>query len=58
MPTDPVCGMHVDEKTSVAHETFRGKTYYFCSSGCQQEFAREPSKYADRDPATAKERRK
>jgi len=58
MPTDPVCGMHVDEKKAAGQEQFRGKNYYFCSSGCQQEFAREPSKYAEGDSASTKDRLK
>ena len=35
---DPVCGMTVDPTTSV-HTDRDGKTYYFCSDQCQQNFA-------------------
>ena len=35
---DPTCGMTVDEATSL-HSVRDGKTYYFCSDQCQQNFA-------------------
>jgi YHS domain-containing protein len=35
---DPTCGMTVDEATS-PHSDRDGKTYYFCSDQCQQNFA-------------------
>jgi YHS domain-containing protein/TusA-related sulfurtransferase len=43
--TDPVCGMTV--KKSEAKVTFdhEGKTYYFCSAGCKEAFAKDPEKY-------------
>lgn len=34
---DPVCGMVVDKATAL-HREIGGRTYYFCSSGCQQGF--------------------
>jgi Cu+-exporting ATPase len=34
---DPTCGMDVDEATA-QHEDRDGKTYYFCSDGCQHMF--------------------
>ena len=37
MAIDPVCNMEVDEKTGLSGEK-DGKTYYFCSEGCKQEF--------------------
>ncbi|NOZ61933.1 MAG: YHS domain-containing protein [Calditrichaeota bacterium] len=45
MPKDPVCGMLVDEKSPLAVSTYQGKTYYFCSKSCKQEFEHEPKKY-------------
>jgi len=47
MPTDPVCGMHVDEHKAAATAVYLGKTYFFCSSGCHEAFSREPTKFAD-----------
>ncbi|MBI4444990.1 MAG: YHS domain-containing protein [Acidobacteria bacterium] len=46
MHKDPVCGMHVEEKDAAARSEFRGKTYYFCSSGCKEKFQVNPERYA------------
>lgn len=46
MARDPVCGMTVDEKTSTLKANYGGKTYYFCSPGCQRNFVTNPTKYA------------
>lgn len=35
---DPVCGMHVDERTAELKVQIRGTTYYFCSESCMKEF--------------------
>src|SRR3989338_1084390 len=40
MAKDPVCGMYVDEKASSLKEDVRGRTYYFCSSGCAETFTK------------------
>ena len=45
MERDVVCGMEVDPKTAAAKSTYQGKTYYFCSMGCKQDFDKEPQKY-------------
>lgn len=45
MVKDPVCGMEVDEKAASAKSDYRGKTYYFCCSGCKESFDKEPEKY-------------
>ena len=37
MARDPVCGMMVDAATALRSE-LAGRTYYFCSSGCQRTF--------------------
>ncbi len=43
--TDQVCGMTVDPLTAT-HKALRdGRTYWFCSAGCQAEFEREPQRY-------------
>lgn len=39
MATDPVCGMHVDEADSALKLMMENRTYYFCCSGCMEEFA-------------------
>jgi Cu(I)/Ag(I) efflux system membrane fusion protein len=43
---DPSCGMDVTPAESVAAgniESYRGKTYYFCSSSCRDKFHRDPA---------------
>jgi Cu+-exporting ATPase len=42
---DPVCGMTVDPQTTAHRQSFAGRTYYFCSAGCQAKFAADPRKY-------------
>jgi len=42
---DPVCGMEVDEATAPAKSEYKGKTYYFCCSGCKESFDKEQEKY-------------
>ena len=43
--TDPVCGMTVDPLTSMHALVHQGKSYWFCSAGCEAEFSREPERY-------------
>ena len=38
MPTDPICGMFVEESSETLHATVNGTTYYFCSESCLQTF--------------------
>ena len=45
MATDPVCGMKVDENTAPARSEYKGKTYYFCSTGCKTKFDANPGQY-------------
>ena len=37
MPKDPVCGNYVSKDTPFKHE-MEGRTYFFCSSECAEEF--------------------
>lgn len=39
---DPICGMTVDESTAL-HSLHDGKTFYFCSTHCQQKFLAVPA---------------
>ena len=43
--TDPVCGMTVVKANAKATFDYKGITYYFCSTGCKEAFAKEPEKY-------------
>ena len=45
MAIDPVCGMEVDEKDNSYTSTFEGRTFYFCSSDCRDEFDEAPEDY-------------
>lgn len=38
---DPICGMIVDEMTSI-HADRDGKTFYFCCEKCRLEFLSTP----------------
>ena len=43
---DPVCGMSVDSGKAAGASVHAGKTYYFCSASCRDQFEKEPAKYA------------
>jgi xanthine dehydrogenase accessory factor len=43
--TDPVCGMSVDTTTSKHKAVYRDHEYWFCCSGCQSNFEKEPERY-------------
>ena len=43
---DPVCGMEVDKKEAEFTSQYGGKTYYFCSEDCKQQFERRPEQFA------------
>ena len=43
--TDPVCGMTVDPLTATRNLVHDGRTYWFCSDGCQSAFKTEPGRY-------------
>ncbi len=42
---DPVCGMAVDPHKTEHRSQHAGKTWYFCSSGCQSRFDEDPERY-------------
>ncbi|MGC9110910.1 MAG: YHS domain-containing protein [candidate division WOR-3 bacterium] len=39
---DPVCGMSVYENRSAGIWEYKGKTYYFCSTTCLNQFRENP----------------
>ncbi len=45
MEKDPVCGMEIDIHKANAASDYQGKTYYFCSEGCKQQFDQNPERY-------------
>ncbi|MDF2703699.1 MAG: transporter ATP-binding protein [Rubrobacteraceae bacterium] len=48
MATDPVCGMAVEKEKAVVAER-NGRTFYFCSRGCRNEFFEDPGRFTDGD---------
>ncbi|HEY0050602.1 MAG TPA: heavy metal translocating P-type ATPase [Pyrinomonadaceae bacterium] len=44
---DPVCGMSVAPETAAGKYDFDGKTYYFCSTGCQNKFRQNPQNFLE-----------
>jgi YHS domain-containing protein len=41
---DPVCGMQVSKDSEWTAE-YDGKTYYFCSQSCRDQFTADPMQY-------------
>ena len=48
MPTDPVCGMPVEEGGPGAERG--GERYFFCSDECRKEFSADPDRYLSETP--------
>ena len=42
---DPVCGMEVTYETAQARSEYDGRTYYFCSLDCKEQFDQNPEQY-------------
>jgi xanthine dehydrogenase accessory factor len=42
---DPVCGMTVDTADAAHTATHDGQTYFFCCSGCQEQFGADPARF-------------
>jgi Cu+-exporting ATPase len=47
--TDPVCGMKVTPATAQATAEYGGRTYYFCSVSCKENFVSDPERYVTQD---------
>ena len=43
--TDLVCLMNVEKDEKAITYSYKGKTYYFCSENCREEFKQDPEKY-------------
>ena len=46
---DPVCNMDLGGQPTQHMYDFEDVTYYFCSHLCQEEFAKQPEKYAKKE---------
>lgn len=51
MQTDPVCRMQVDEQKAAGKSDYQGKTFYFCSETCKQQFDQTPQRYTSQQAA-------
>ena len=49
--TDPVCGNEIKPKNVGARSEHDGRTYYFCSTMCKEQFDREPARYVRKEVA-------
>ncbi len=47
---DPVCGMEVEPAQAAGHSIYRKRTYYFCSIECQEQFDKDPVRFAYEPP--------
>ena len=43
---DPVCHMTIDPDHAAAHRRYQETDYYFCNTGCADEFDADPDRYA------------
>jgi Cu2+-exporting ATPase len=49
---DPVCGMEIEPAMAYGKTEYAGRTFYFCSKHCEEEFKKNPEKYASKKPET------
>ena len=42
---DPVCGMEIHIAAAVDNLAYQGKTYYFCSEPCADQFQANPGRF-------------
>ena len=50
---DPVCGMTISPDDAVGHIDHKGRTYYFCSQSCLDQFRANPDAFLAERPAPA-----
>lgn len=48
---DPVCGMMVEVSSARYTSSFDGRRHYFCCSGCQRSFEKNPTQYLGSEQA-------
>jgi uncharacterized protein len=49
---DPVCGMIVDRSKTPYRSEYAGRTFYFCSAGCQARFDAAPERHVEAHSST------
>lgn len=42
---DPVCNMTIEQDEAAASTEYEGKTFYFCSVACKNDFEADPQAY-------------
>lgn len=47
--TDPVCGMRISPKTAAFARKYAHEDYYFCASGCLEQFIINPEKFTKKE---------
>lgn len=52
MPTDPVCRRQIDKSTPFK-TAMNGRTFYFCSEDCAEEFVENSSEYLELEEESA-----
>ena len=45
---DPVCGMTVNPESAAGSFAYEGKTYFFCSTSCQEKFRKDPPAFLNK----------
>jgi Cu2+-exporting ATPase len=45
---DPVCGMELEPEMAYSKTEYAGSIFYFCSKQCEEEFKKNPEKYASK----------
>lgn len=48
---DPVCGMEIESQSAFATRQHMGRTFYFCSQSCLNQFDADPHRYASAVPS-------
>jgi Cu+-exporting ATPase len=46
---DRVCGMEVKKRKAAGTSKYKGKTYYFCATGCKEKFDENPEEYVHKE---------
>jgi YHS domain-containing protein len=55
---DPVCGMELEPEMAYSKIEYAGKTAYFCSKKCEEEFNKNPERYIAKLKEEMKEHKK
>ena len=51
MERDVVCNMEIDRESAAGQSEYDGRTYYFCSTACKEQFDQNPEQFAKREVA-------